>query len=161
MRDMPDENAEPCGCRWLEREASEPESYVKFDAVLNEYHILRRDGGYCLIYHCPFCGGAAPKSKRALMFASISDEEEQRLIELTGGLRTIHQVLETLGEPDLDSHASSSSLEDESSPPVVEFYRQLRYQRLSDTASVVITELKDGRISVRLQGKYIGPPGVQ
>lgn len=158
MRRMPDEDAEPCGCHWLEREADEPLSPVEFDPVFNEYHFKRHDGGTMMIYHCPFCGGAAPKSKRAQMFAVITEQEQERLTELTGALRTLDEVMNALGKPDLDAPASSMVLESDGNPPRVDLHRQLRYEHLSDTASVVVREIESGRVSITFQGKCIGPP---
>jgi len=80
--------------------ADDPKCPIEFDANLNEYHIMRRDGdGYSMIYYCPFCSGAAPKSKRSLLFHRITDEERKRLSELTKDIRTIQELTTAFGEP--------------------------------------------------------------
>jgi hypothetical protein len=68
----------------LEREANDPDSPIAFDKELNEFNFEYSTAGterkaQWRIYHCPFCGGAAPESKRRALFASISDAEERRL----------------------------------------------------------------------------------
>ena len=76
---------QPCTCGFLERQADDPASPIVFDARLNEYHFEYPSpcaGGDCptakaemMIYHCPFCGGAAPVSKRASLFTAFTPEE--------------------------------------------------------------------------------------
>lgn len=158
---MPDDNADPCGCGWLERESNEPESPVRFDPVLNEYEIVRSDGGTLSVYHCPFCGGRVPESKRKLMFAHISQREQDRLREMIANPRTIEDAIQKLGQPDSDTCGSVDTPEREGRPPTFELQRQLRFEKLSDTADVYVTERKDGRVSIMFLGKYIGLPKEQ
>src|SRR5262245_4848327 len=83
---------EPCECGYLSDAANDPDSPIAFDAELNEYNFQYPSpcgGGACegdkallRIYHCPFCGGAAPQSKRDLLFTVISAEEQRRLLRL-------------------------------------------------------------------------------
>src|SRR5580700_10779365 len=40
-------------------------------------------------YHCPFCGGTASESKRATLFAVVSDAEAKRLNALIGEIKTL------------------------------------------------------------------------
>ena len=65
-----------CVCGYLERASEEPEVPIVFDAKVNEYHIanIGKNGGHRVIYHCPWCGGAAPRSKRASLFATVTDK---------------------------------------------------------------------------------------
>ena len=61
--------SKPCTCGFLECQADDPDSPIVFDARLNEYHFEYAspcsDVGcdsakaQMMIYHCPFCGGAA------------------------------------------------------------------------------------------------------
>src|SRR5437868_3163217 len=88
-----------CSCGYLERAADDPTSPIVYDARLNEYHFEYLNpcaGGECgqakaslMLYHCPFCGGTAPPSKRDLLFAVIPREEEHRLYKLLGGIKTL------------------------------------------------------------------------
>ena len=101
---MPDPNAPECDCGWLESAADDPCVSVVFNRELNEYHLIRSGefGGEMMIYHCPFCGGRAPQSRRNKLFAEISIEEMDRLRILTKDLKTLPDVLSTLGTPDQD-----------------------------------------------------------
>jgi hypothetical protein len=55
-----------------------------------------------MIYHCPFCGGKAPKSRRDELFHRLPHAEQRRLGELTHNLRTVQEVTAALGEPDFE-----------------------------------------------------------
>lgn len=157
MRNMPDEDAEPCGCGWLEREADEPGSPVFFDPKLNEYNIRHSGDGYSRIYHCPFCGGRAPESKRGHLFAHIDDAERNRLTQLTHHLRTVEEVIAAFGPPTEDSYASSTMPETEEAPQRIEVYRRLVYRDVSKVANMDVLVMPD-RISITFNGKYIGFP---
>ena len=78
---MPDPNAPECDCRWLENAAEDPHVPITFDSKLKEYHLIRGGelGGTMLFYHCPFCGGRAPKSRRDALFLHVTHEEMLRL----------------------------------------------------------------------------------
>jgi hypothetical protein len=70
---VPNNKIARCKCGFLERHAGEPDSPIRFDAQMNEYHFVYPGsmGGEARmnIYHCPFCGGRAPKSRRGDLFA--------------------------------------------------------------------------------------------
>ena len=115
---------------------------------MNEYHFEYPSpcaGGDCdaakaqmMIYHCPFCGGAAPPSKRATQFTTFTPEEQGRLYRLFGGMRTLPDVVQALGPPDEDKERGLAveEPEQEGKPPTLRRFRTLRYSRLSDTADV-------------------------
>src|SRR5206468_2568902 len=111
-----------------------------------------------VIYHCPFCGGAAPKSKRHLLFAVIPPDEEERLAKLLVPVKTIRSALKTLGKPQRDDPAGTHTAQDEAAgkSPVRQRHRTLVYEGLSKVADVWITERNDGSTSWQLVGKYIG-----
>jgi hypothetical protein len=138
---------------------------IVFDPQTAEYHIVlgpTGGTGFLVVYHCPFCGGAAPKSRRHLLFAVIPLEEESRLAELLAPIRTVRDALALLGEPEFDHPTGLRVGEDERDgrPPVRWHRRTLLYQRLSGVADVHLTEVRGGRIDWRLVGKYVGgdPP---
>src|SRR5687768_4501390 len=101
---------EPCACGFLEHQADDPASPIVFDPALNEYHFeypspcagpdCPADKAKLMIYHCPFCGGAAPASKRGLLFAVIPAAEQGRLKRLFDGLGTLAEVVTAVGPPD-------------------------------------------------------------
>ena len=151
-----------CTCGFLERVVAEPGIPIVFDERTNEYHVVHNAkdrGGHTIIYHCPFCGGAAPRSKRGSLFATITSDEARRLHELASGLRTINDAITRLGKPDEDHdpgmtvHTKGSASE----PPKVVSYRLLRYTHLSKVANVELIDQGPERgIRVVLQGKYLG-----
>ena len=150
----------PCTCGVLEQHAAMAGSPIVFDPQTAEYHITfgQSDAqGTLVIYHCPFCGGAAPKSKRHLLFAVIPPEEEARLATLLQPIKTIRDALTRLGEPDLDDPSGLRVAQDErdGQPPVRWHRRTLFYERLSDVADVHLTEGAGGRVDWRLIGKYV------
>lgn len=159
---------ERCTCGYLERAADDPRSPIVYDARLNEYNFEYNDpyeGGadgavnsLLRIYHCPFCGGAAPPSKRGLLFAVIQPEEKSRLEESLRGITTMNEALRVLGPPNEDNPQGvvETRGEGEGSPPTSESFRMLRYTGLSDTVDVVFVETRTGHVHLCLQGKYVG-----
>jgi hypothetical protein len=162
--------AVPCKCNWLAQAADEPDNPVVFDKEMNEYHLAHQrprgsNGagggryGYSMIYHCPFCGGAAPKSKRETFFANITDAERARLTELTAGIRTVADAIARLGPPDQDvpQGLTVTTPATDTTPSTVTSYRVIRYMNLSETASVEFTDYGPDRgVRMTLQSKYIG-----
>ena len=94
---MPNNRIAPCKCGYLQRQANHPDSPIRFDAELNEYHFTHRTstGGEAkmMIYHCPFCGGRAPKSRRSELFYRLTRAEQVRLCELTKNMPTLQSVM--------------------------------------------------------------------
>jgi hypothetical protein len=157
---MPDQTVPPCDCKWLENAANDPHVPVVFDRDLNEYHITRGGelGGSMLIYHCPFCGGSAPKSARDELFATITHEEMHRLQELTRNIHTVPEMLAKLGTPDEDlqsgqGHTISAG---DGEAPRTEFFRTLRYTQLSDSAVVDAVVYPPERVHFVFVAKHIG-----
>src|SRR5215210_8020641 len=133
----------PCKCGYLRRVADDPAQPIVFEKRTGEYHFRwfeSDDHGYStlIIYHCPFCGGAAPKSKRALLFHVIPPDEERRLASLLKDVSTIRGALRKLGVPEYDN-PRGTAVETPERPgraPTKQWYRTLRYERLSEVADV-------------------------
>lgn len=160
-----------CECRYLENAADDPASPIIFDERTGEfqfeYHETRQsrlkhlssalwgDRPYAtlIIYHCPFCGGAAPESKRDLLFEIIPREEEARLAEQLKPIKTIDDAIRLLGKPDFEGHVGLHKPESENQPSTIEHHRDIRYYDLSGVADVWITERADGTAHWQLQGK--------
>ncbi len=152
-----------CDCKYLQRAADNPAVPIIFDERTNEYHFVYQepgaDGPASLnIYHCPFCGGAAPSSTRCRLFHVISAEEQRRLAELLVPMQSISDIVETLGAPDQDDPVGMCGLLDESdgAPSEVVPCRVLTFKTLSGVADVRVYERPDGTIGWSLLGKYIG-----
>jgi len=145
----------PCACNYLQRNADDPRSPIMFDAETAEYQYLHKNSGF-VIYHCPFCGGAAPPSKRHLLFAQIPEAEETRLAEVLRDIQTIGDALAKLGKPDFAGTSVANRSETKTDGPTTHHHRTIRYYKLSDVAEVRITERLDGKIFWQLQGKHVG-----
>lgn len=148
-----------CTCGYLQRAADDPDVPIRFEASTGEYQFIYPEevGGQAMlvIYHCPFCGGAAPRSKRELLFHVIPDAEEERLKELLLPIETVADALERFGKPESDDPFGMASMHDEANgqPASIEYARALRYESLSEVASVKILESPGGRVGFSLSGK--------
>lgn len=152
-----------CECKYLQHAADDPDAPIVFDERMNEYHYVYQVSGekgpaQLTIYHCPFCGGAAPGSKRQLLFHVISTEEKDRLADILVPLRSLREVVETLGAPDVDDPVGMYEQHGESdnAPSKVVPCRMLTYRSLSNVAEVHVYERPDGTIGWGLSGKYHG-----
>jgi len=153
----------PCACGYLERAANDPDLPIAFDSRMREYHFRYSAPGdempsVLVIYHCPYCGGAAPKSLRASLFHEVPRAELDRLVNRLESIRTLGDALEQLGAPDEDEpHGMAERIpETETGPPLRYACRTLLYRSLSEVAEVRIAELPDGRVSFTFSGKRIG-----
>jgi len=146
---------EPCTCGYLQNSHDDPLNPITFDAETAEYQFAYGRHVW-VIYHCPFCGGAAPKSKRGLLFAQIPDSEAERLASVLDGIETIDQAVSKFGPPNMDGALKAVRPEKENQAPSVQYHREIRYFGLSELADVSITERQDGKIFWQLQGKHLG-----
>lgn len=153
--------AEPCSCGNLASAAADRACPIAFDPELNEYHVTSFDPdtgtrGHWVVYHCLFCGGAAPESKRDTFFTEVSDAETERLERLTSRLRTVDEAIAKLGPPDED-HPNGMTIRSNTAPQ--RSYRLLRYTRLSEHANVTFVDYGPERgLRMRIERKYVGAP---
>ncbi len=153
----------PCTCGALQRHADDPHIPIRFDDLTHEFHLAHGPpgaAGALVLYHCPFCGGAAPTSKRPLLFAQIPLDEQQRLSKILNPLRTLQQAIDSLGPPDRDQPSGRITMNPESngSPPTAQHHRVLTYEHLSPVATIAFIEDPAGHATWMLTGKYLGPP---
>lgn len=157
----------PCKCSYLERASDEPDNPIVFDVKMNEYHLTHFDLAgtgrqrYSIIRYCPWCGGAAPSSKRGTFFAHITDAESRRLRDLASGVKTVEDAIARFGQPNQDSPngLTTTSAATDTKPSVVSSYRLLRYTGLSELANVTFTDDgPDRELRMTLESKYIGEP---
>lgn len=152
--------ADPCECDWLQRAAAEPQVPIRYNEQLNEYQVSC-DGsagrGSMPIRYCPFCGGAAPSSRRPELFTRLTHAELGRLAALTDALKTVQAVLDAFGPPDEDLDHGDGTIKPATgdSPPVAERFRTLVYYHLSETAVIRASERADGRVRFAFTGKHI------
>ena len=148
-----------CGC--LERQANDPDTAIVFDEALNEFNFEYHKNGRerrLRLYHCPFCGGAAPQSKRGLLFAVVTWAEAERLRDLVKEVHTLDEAIALLGPPDVDQESGMGVKIPESRdrPSTRECFRAVIYTQLSETGNLRLTDYPGRRIGVSVQGKYIG-----
>jgi len=151
--------SKPCVCGFLEAAAAEPNSMILYDERMCEYQFNRRDGSDSgPIYHCPFCGGATPKSKRATFFARVTWAETARLKKLTSGITTVEEAIGRFGTPQHD-RAEGITIQtpaSDSEPSKTTSYRMITFTRLSETADVALIDYGVKGIKFTFQGKYLG-----
>jgi hypothetical protein len=112
-----------------------------------------------MIYHCPWCGRAAPRSRRASFFATVTRKEEGRLRSLVSEVSTLDDAIKKFGKPDLDMPAGTTikTPASENKPSAIRSYRTLHYVGLSKTAEVHLVDYgPDGGVRITFQGKYLG-----
>jgi hypothetical protein len=160
---MPNKRIALCKCGYLEDQAGDPDSPIRFDPEMNEYQFVHTTSEgvkvRMTIYHCPFCGGRAPETKRGNLFARLTGKETRRLTELTKPLRTLKQVLSSLGKPDRDNAVGMTVVTPERNgkPETTQNFRTLVYTNLSDSAEIHVTVYPMDRVAITFQGKYVGP----
>jgi len=158
---MPNNRIAPCKCGFLEKQANHPDSPIRFDAKLNEYHFIYRtstDGeATMMVYHCPFCGGRAPKSRRADLFHRLTHAEQRRLAELTKDMRTVQDVTAAFGEPDIRQPIGEVVItpERDGKPETTKSYPAMIYTGLSETADIRVTIYPADRVGISFEGKAV------
>ena len=150
--------SEKCSCGYLQRAAADPDTPIIFDDTTREYQFTYQEPecegpSTLILYHCPFCGGAAPKSKRAQLFLTVPRIEVDRLTQILNPIRTMNDAIQLLGAPSFDGFSTSRTPERDTGPPTVQQHRTIQYKEMSDIADVLITESPDGRVFWHLQGK--------
>jgi len=141
----------------LEHASKEPDHTIRWDERLNEYYIVHGKSGRLMVYYCPFCGGSTPKSRRSLLFHTLTDAERQRLCNLTKDVRTVQEVIGAFGEPDIRHPVGwvSTTPERDGKPETTKSYPVMIYKKLSDIADVHITIYPTDRVGIRFQGKGV------
>ena len=105
---MPDShlanNAEavPCNCGFPEKWAQAPSFPVRFNAELNEYHLVYGESQrWChTMHYCFWCGGRLPESKRGELFTDPDKREMDEVRSLLAGAKSSADVFRILGKPD-------------------------------------------------------------
>jgi hypothetical protein len=156
-----------CSCGYLEKSASDPNTPIRYDPALNEYSIISPLGASgtddylsTCIYHCPFCGGAVPESKRDKLFAVVPDAEADRLHALIQGIKSLEDAKRILGIPSRDEpiqmppgYVRPSQRDEKAVVPV----RALTFTGLSEVAEIQVCVNDDNSVEVTIGPKYIGP----
>jgi hypothetical protein len=151
---MPNPDAPECECttfRWM---TSQPDFPISYDAELNEYHIVGAGDAKVMIYHCFFCGGRMPHSRRESLFHHLSEEEVQRLRDLTKPLNTVAAVIAAFGEPETDDpQGTTVMMPEHMGTPRTDVYRTLTYSNLSAAVLVQVIVGTDSAVRFSLVPK--------
>jgi hypothetical protein len=130
---------------------------IRFDTEMNEYQIAvaRTDGRRVLIvYHCPFCGGAAPPSARDELFSEVTTDEVDRVRRALSIFKTLEDAIAGLGPPDEEHPGDAADLPPR--PGQARRCRTLKYTGLSKTADVMLVDHGPPRgLGMRLFGKRL------
>jgi len=112
------------------------------------------------IYHCPFCGGRTPESRRDTLFASVPNEEYEHLHALTAGVKSVEDAIRVLGNPSRDDvppvppgFTPPTDRDGNSTWPV----RFLTFSDCSDVAEIQVSVKADNTVEVSFGAKYTGP----
>jgi len=148
----------PCNCNWPRDVSAEPDNSIRLDEATGEYQFITPRGGALTIYHCPFCGGVMPRSRRADLFAYITEAELQRLDRLTRDIKTVDDAVRALGRPDRDTPGGLRVRTPAKGrrPPHVASCRVLTFTSVSDTADVDLADWGPEGIRFSFRGKYLG-----
>ena len=154
---MPPQRKDICDCGVLERASREPDHAIRWDESMNEYYIAHGKSGRMMVYYCPFCGGSTPKSRRSLLFHTLTDAERQRLCNLTKDIRTLQEVTNAFGEPDIRQPIGwvSTTPERDGKPETTKSYPVMIYSKLSEFADVHVTIYPTDRVGFSFQGKAV------
>jgi hypothetical protein len=154
---MPPPRKDICDCGVLERASRKSDHAIRWDDSMNEYYIAHGKNGRMMIYYCPFCGGSTPKSRRSLLFQTLTDSERQRLCTLTKDMRTIQDVTGTFGEPDIHQPVGFviTTPERDGKPETTKSYPVMIYTKLSEIADVHVTIYPSDRVGISFRGKAV------
>lgn len=145
-----------CQCGHMETLARDPAMPIRFDADLNEYRIEyvtpKGDIAAIFVYHCIFCGGAMPPSKRDKLFESIPAEEKARLQQLVAQLKTAEDVLRVMGTPDFDDPIPPE-WQSTAQPNAARPTKTLTYAGKSNVANIHINVAPDGSVQALVTPK--------
>jgi hypothetical protein len=125
--------------------------YTLYDCPISGVHFC-----HLVLYHCFLCGGKTPESRRASLFAIISDDEKSRLYELTKDIKTLEAAISTLGQPDYEAPETETDITSgHTTPDMTRSFRSFVYLGLSETANIIISDRQEQGIKIYFQEKSI------
>ncbi len=151
----------PCTCGLPEKWAQAPSFPVKFDAEVNEYHLVygKKHRYYDVMRYCFWCGGRLPESTRGRFFAEPSEAETAKIRGMLAGARSTEEILAILGQPDeiidwYDFDADEESVDG----PEKTWTRCLRYSSRWKTLILQVfdySDSPDAGVAYAISGKFI------
>lgn len=127
----------------LNKYALRPGFPIQYDTNLGEYQLVYSymEGADQVVSrmplkYCPWTGTQLPGSMRDGMFNVVSSNEVLRIEARLQGVKTLNDAKQVLGIPD------------DATGPLGDVKMQWTYDHVSETASIIIQELKDGSITI-------------
>jgi hypothetical protein len=152
---MHDKTKEACDCGVISAMLNDPDSGL----TLGEDNTFLLAGQW-LVYHCPFCGGLLPHSRKPIWYPQLTDDERARLQQLVEGITTAEEAIQRLGPPDYDAfmgvHESINGrlvYNEELSKK----NRNVEYYNLSEHANIEFYFHVDYGVECRIEVKLISP----
>lgn len=137
-----------CQCNEIANWARMPESCVLHDSKQDEYHLVYGDRCRLFFYYCPQCGGRLPETKIGQCFEKPSEAERLKFVRKLQKMRTLSEVIQTLGEPDERYVDVNPSNEEKEIYGVMGIKTSIYYTRIARTLNVVAQELEDGTLQI-------------
>jgi hypothetical protein len=151
----------PCTCGLPEKWAQAPSFPVKFDAEVNEYHLLYGKKGrwHHVMRYCFWCGGRLPESTTGRLFTQPSEEEMAEVRGMLAGARSTEEMLRILGDPDEIIDWYEFDADDKSVyQPERRWKRCLRYSSRWKTLTLDVLDYSDSAdagLEYAIGGKFI------
>jgi hypothetical protein len=146
-----------CQCGMPERHAQQSRSPVRFDAELNEFHVVG-PGAVIILRYCYWCGGKLPRSRRSQLFESMDQKEIDGIQAIARELKSLDDAQRLLGAPDETQHRPQAGSGYDRHGAPVEYERTLTYRQRWRTVDLQLHEFADGRIACSLTARRKAPP---
>jgi hypothetical protein len=148
-----------CACGLPAKWARSAHFPVTLDDETGEYQMIHGPPEHRAVFimrFCFWCGGRLP-SRRASLFMEPDEQELESLRVLLRDARSIADVLQRLGPPDIVHEWA----DDPSGlfPPteVRRWKRSLQYSKCWKTLDLQVFEMPDGSVNYATSGKHISP----
>jgi hypothetical protein len=153
---------EPCDCGVISAMLNNPSSGL----TLEDNTFLLGDQWH--VYHCPFCGGLLPHSRKPIWYPQLTDNERVRLEQLVEGITTAEEAIQRIGPPDYDALVDVDDLNVQysggglaklwtDSEELPKKCRNVKYYNLSETADIEFYFYVDDVADYRIEVKFISP----
>lgn len=137
-----------CGCGTLNQWSKTYAELVEFDSFMNEFKLDLKEHGKLLMYFCPECGGRLPASRRTELFQPLSESERLKLEQILKGAYTVEEIEARLGPADRTIAGIDRTNIQKQVYEQRPIQRQLIYDNVVSSASIVVQEFAAGDILI-------------
>jgi len=141
------------GCEHLRNFVTMPDPSISYDNANDVYSAVGDEQMSIRLFFCPICGDELPSQKRDQPNIEISAKEKSELMKQFIGIETVQELIEKYGPPDYERPASEDFLYPGGKKVSIMIPKTLYYDHLSKSIEVVVLELRDGMIDVKLKPK--------